>query len=438
MKKIILSYYLNVLLLLFLSSITFAQVGINTVDPKGVLDLNSTTSGIVYPNVALVATNDPSPVVNPQGGSLVVGTVVYNTNSTDTNALTDVSPGIYVWDGSDWIIHFKKRQSELHDQTSVLRTEATGGFEDIPGLGVSDAKTFTAKYSGLYRVQVKTIFGAGRTENNSSTFVSLASGQFRFLFGATPAMTFETEAYSAYSSYIAGGSYFEAISKETYETYYVTLVAGTTYPFSLSFDAYDAPGFIGNGSTTAGTPSSVDLINEDFDPSYTIIQTNTTDTDCPVDGWQINNINPCTSCVNNHLYIDSTSNNCEQNATASMSFTPSVASVDISFDYRFLERNPGEDRFRVYLHDGTNPVTPNLVNIILGANTSYTGTVSVTPGLTYTLNFEYISLGKGNYASVDNVIVSELSGPLGSPSDLGRGYVGNGVDCQIEFTYIGE
>lgn len=143
MKKTTLSYSFNLIAIVFISSIAFAQVGINTTDPKGVIDFNSSTLGVVYPNVALVATNDPTPVVNPQGGPIVEGTVVYNTNTTSTGLITDIFPGIYVWNGSEWVVHYKKRQSELYTQTALLRTESNfvGGFQDVPGLGISDGKT---------------------------------------------------------------------------------------------------------------------------------------------------------------------------------------------------------------------------------------------------------------------------------------------------------
>jgi hypothetical protein len=450
MKKITFTYSLNLLTLLFISSIALAQVGINTTDPKGVLDFNSAILGVVYPNVSLLAADDQTPVVNPQGGALAAGTVVYNTNTTQTGANTDVFPGIYVWDGSEWIVHYKKRQSELHNQTAVLRTEANflGGWQDIPGLGISDTKTFTAQYSGLYRMEVKSYFAGGRTGTNSSIFVSQASGQFRFLFNGTP-YNFETSAFSAYSSYIAGGTNYEGIWKESYETKYVKLIAGQTYPFSLCFDAYDAPGFIGNGSTTAGGgPTSVDLVNEDFqsyaDPVPQIFAPGFPDSDCgggSTDGWETGTEFPCSGCVNTFLTIDSDNGNCSQNATALISFTPTLSTVGIDFDYLFRERSGRNDSFRVYLHDGTAQVGADLLYIDNSfsptTDASYNGSHAVVPGVTHTLRFEYIS-DRARYASVDNVVISELSGPPSSPSTTGRGYVGNEVDCQIEFTYIGE
>src|SRR5690606_30714708 len=279
MKITYFAYSFNLVVLLFISGIAFAQVGINTTNPKGVIDFNSTTFGVVYPNVALLGTDDATTVINPQGGPIVEGTVVYNTNTTNNGLITDIYPGIYVWNGAEWVVHYKKRQSELHNQTAVLRTQSdfAGGYQDVPGLGISDAKTFTAKYSGLYRIEVKTNFAGGRTESNSSIFVSQASGQFRFLFGGTP-YSFDTKAFSAFSNYIGSGTYYEGIWKESYETNYVTLTAGITYPFSLSVDAYDAPGFINNGSTT-GLPAYVNLINQNFN-SHTVIQSYTADAQC--------------------------------------------------------------------------------------------------------------------------------------------------------------
>ncbi len=446
MKKITLTQSINLLVLLFISSLTFAQVGINTTDPKGVLDINSPSLGVVYPNVALLATDNPAPVVNPQGGNIVEGTVVYNTNSTSTGLSTEVFPGIYVWNGSEWVVHYKKRHSELHNQTAVLRSEANYAldWQDVPGLGVSDLKTFTAKYSGLYRIEVKTNFGGGKTESNSSIFVSQASGEFRFLFDGV-ANDFSTTAFSAYSSYINSGTYYESIWKETSETKYVKLIAGQTYPFSLTFDAFDAPGFIGNGSTSGFTPpASIDLVNEDFEGSYTVVQNHVPDGGCATNGWEVYNTSlRCTACSDNVLLIYSFNNSCTQDATAIINFTPSTTSVDLNFDFGFRERSGRLDTFRVYVHNGVSQVGADLVNINNSGNahtnSSYSGSISVTPGLTHSIRFEYYNgINKARYASIDNIVISENSGVPGPPSSEGRGYVGNDVDCQIEFTYIGE
>src|SRR5690606_23949379 len=75
-----------------------AQVSINngipTATPNGLVDLQNSTAGIIYPRFALTSTIVEAPVQNPDGsGSLVEGTVVYNTNRTTTGT-NDVYPGL--------------------------------------------------------------------------------------------------------------------------------------------------------------------------------------------------------------------------------------------------------------------------------------------------------------------------------------------------------
>lgn len=87
--------------LLFLSTVN-AQVGIGTTTPRGALDINSSTTGFVPPQVSLTSLIVAAPVVNPQGGSLARGTIVWNTNTAGTLP-NNVSPGLYYWNGTRWI-----------------------------------------------------------------------------------------------------------------------------------------------------------------------------------------------------------------------------------------------------------------------------------------------------------------------------------------------
>ncbi len=52
--------------------------------------------------MALTALNVAAPVVNPQGGPLVTGTLVWNTNTAGAIP-NNVVPGMYYWDGAKWI-----------------------------------------------------------------------------------------------------------------------------------------------------------------------------------------------------------------------------------------------------------------------------------------------------------------------------------------------
>ncbi|PQB04111.1 hypothetical protein [Aureitalea marina] len=76
-----------------------AQVGINTTTPAdgAMLDIESTSKGLLIPRVALTSTAVNAPVT-PEP---VTGVLVFNT-ATDGTAPNDVVPGFYWWDGSQW------------------------------------------------------------------------------------------------------------------------------------------------------------------------------------------------------------------------------------------------------------------------------------------------------------------------------------------------
>lgn len=72
----------------------YAQVGIGTTDPdaSAMLDIQSSNSGFLMPRVSLAGTDDISTISSP-----ATGLMVYNTES-----VSDVTPGFYFYDGSDW------------------------------------------------------------------------------------------------------------------------------------------------------------------------------------------------------------------------------------------------------------------------------------------------------------------------------------------------
>lgn len=85
-------YFIFIFSLLFTVQTT-AQIGINTTDPKAMLDVESDDSGILIPRVSLVRTTDADPVVSPQHAELVFNLATVN----------DVTPGFYYWNGSIWV-----------------------------------------------------------------------------------------------------------------------------------------------------------------------------------------------------------------------------------------------------------------------------------------------------------------------------------------------
>jgi hypothetical protein len=87
--------------ILFLSTIEAQSVAINTTgtaaDASAMLDITSTTKGLLVPRVALTATNSATPVTTPS-----TSLIVYNTATASVGA-TRVTPGYYYWNGTLWI-----------------------------------------------------------------------------------------------------------------------------------------------------------------------------------------------------------------------------------------------------------------------------------------------------------------------------------------------
>jgi len=97
MKKVFFIVFIGIL-----STNLSAQVGIGTTSPEGALDISSLQSGFIPPRVALTSTIIEAPVLNPQGGSLVAGTIVWNTDTAGVSP-NNIAPGLYYWNGVRWI-----------------------------------------------------------------------------------------------------------------------------------------------------------------------------------------------------------------------------------------------------------------------------------------------------------------------------------------------
>jgi len=121
------------LILLFSINLN-AQVGIGTTTPRGALDVpaGANNYGVVLPVVSLTATNVATPVTNPQGGTIVSGTTVINSNST--SGTYGVILGIYVWDGASWISQFHKYFGIKFTQNADNTFATSASYNNISGL----------------------------------------------------------------------------------------------------------------------------------------------------------------------------------------------------------------------------------------------------------------------------------------------------------------
>ncbi|NND62104.1 MAG: hypothetical protein HKN48_02800 [Flavobacteriaceae bacterium] len=255
---------------------SFGQIGIGTTTPQGALDMGSSSLGLVYPRVALTSAVSQSPVINPNGGALEIGTTVYNT-ATTTSGANDVHPGIYSWDGTRWLTQYYKKEYQKFEQTggcqrtTIRESNSNPNPSDADNVAGLTNQTFTPTFSGTYRVEVRTNLGAGRIQDFTSgteSEISLATmeGAFFFTMSGTGV---DIDPTSSLYDYTEGWSYTHSYSSENdiespaVESYIVPhhgtllyhlyLLAGNTYTFNVSNCMYTGHAyFIGNGDTGDG------------------------------------------------------------------------------------------------------------------------------------------------------------------------------------------
>ena len=118
------------------------NVGVGTTIPRGVLDVTSSVNGIVIPRVALTSLLVQTPIANPQGGSLEISTLVYNT-ATAGVCPNNVYPGFYYWNGTKWNRFDVDGENNPKYYTAVGVTPA--GIPSIYTLAPQMTITFTPK-----------------------------------------------------------------------------------------------------------------------------------------------------------------------------------------------------------------------------------------------------------------------------------------------------
>lgn len=252
-------FYLLTICALFCSMSIIAQVGIGTDSPRGALDIFSSTQGLVYPVVELART-DVQTMINPSGAvNIEPGTTVFNSITAD-EGIYSIYPGMYTWDGVEWIPQFNKRDYKLVEQTADLRTGShdgvygTGGDQDI----VFSDNSFVPRNYGNYKVLVTIHYAAGAVDPQSGPlYVNFAAneGDFDFTFNGTTT-TRSVGSYSGYNNdkMFNGGSalVFDNQFKQTTFSMIEELNRGVSYPFTLTFNQEYSDGIKSDGDGPSG------------------------------------------------------------------------------------------------------------------------------------------------------------------------------------------
>lgn len=150
---------------MFIWSESAAQVGLDTDMPEAALDISSTDSGLLIPRIALVDLKSAAPVVNPNGGNLVPGTMVWNT------ATSSVKPsGFYFWENNKWNRVDSNDQPPVYFGKFLITASGTLNVSNLP------FQPRSIEFMAVNRVQDFND-GASRSSDNNSNDIRMAGGQ---------------------------------------------------------------------------------------------------------------------------------------------------------------------------------------------------------------------------------------------------------------------
>lgn len=184
-QKIIKVINKNFLCILFLFPIlAFSQVGVNTTVPNGMLDVQSTTNGVLIPRVQLTSITDNATITNPAGGALITSTLVYNMAAAGVSP-NNVIPGFYYWNNtaSRWIPIAATSGWELDGNTTITSpavpatygTSTIGATENF--IGTTDNNDVTIGTNNIERMRIKNTTGnVGIGVANPSSTLEIVSG----------------------------------------------------------------------------------------------------------------------------------------------------------------------------------------------------------------------------------------------------------------------
>ena len=216
------------------------QLGIGTITPQGILDITSPTNGILVPRVSLADIITAAPVVNPQGGALVAGTLVWNTATAGTFP-NNVIPGFYYWNGSIWISVTGAAANSwsltgnggTNGGTTVLAGTNFIGTVDNQNIDIRTNNTYRGRFSSLGEFFLGTL--------NTATVGDLQSAVGNATFPWAVNGYTSNSGGGVYGSITSGTSIFGAVQGEYSGTsMYGSGIVGLTYNTTSGTD------FIGN------------------------------------------------------------------------------------------------------------------------------------------------------------------------------------------------
>lgn len=242
---------------------SWGQIGIGTSNPQGLLDI-SMTQGFVYPRVELSNTQTAS-ITTPDGNPPVTGTMVYNTRNNGTDA-SAVYPGLYQWNGTEWVAQFDKKDNKIYIQNNNLSTGHSVGEQGIS----FDSKTFVPQYYGTYKIKVSLHFGGGKMDlptsaepDDQHANFGAQGGDFIFSFnGQNHTVSMKSFSGNNNDALFDGGDlkeYTNAYNQAQFTILETDLIPGETYNIGLTFEQLIANGFVSDGAISTDGSGHIDI-----------------------------------------------------------------------------------------------------------------------------------------------------------------------------------
>ena len=222
----------RILLLTMITSLLFcgkeldAQVaiGTDTLEDGVIFQMESDSKGLLIPRVELtsrldVATIDPSQVE---------GLWVYNTAPAGSGN-NRVSPGMYFWDGDEWIRLYNLGFSEQFEQTATVRAYDQTTEYILTGLD----QDITAPITGTYQVIVNGAYQAG-LKSGSVDGVGTCS-----IWLELDGVKLDEMWLTSTSVTMGSSGAFHALARSGIIIYNIDLEGGTTYNFVVKAREWD-------------------------------------------------------------------------------------------------------------------------------------------------------------------------------------------------------
>jgi hypothetical protein len=197
---------------LFMYETLFSQnVGISstgaTPDASSMLDIVSTSRGLLIPRVALTATNAAGPVTSPATSLLV-----YNTATAGTSP-NNVTPGYYYWNSTKWVAVLTSSNTGW-SLTGNAGTDTTANF-----VGTTDDQDLVFRTNNTETMR---LYSGGGINLNVGTGAATDPGDAIFASG-TYANYFEFNIQNLSSEHLASSDIVATADNGTESTFYVDL-----------------------------------------------------------------------------------------------------------------------------------------------------------------------------------------------------------------------